>query len=140
MNQQQPMTEDGLRDYLETLGARVHSRSGRSEHYGSPRDFSFEVRALFDNSLGVQIIARQYNYRDPWEAQGRINDLVDVSLLYRGQYSELPRGYPFFQGRDTEEGIDFSGLQELLETVRSVPPKLFELQSLTGDLKAPGEL
>lgn len=134
MTTQQPMTEDGLREYLESLGARVRSRSGRTEHYGSPRDFSFEVRAVFDNGLGVQIIARQYNYRDPWEARGRINDLVDVALLYQGQYSELPKGYAFFQGRDTEENIDYPGLRELLDKVRSINPKLFLLQNLTGDL------
>ena len=98
--QQQPMSEEMITSYLESQGAKVRSRSGRNEHYGSPRDFSFEVRAIFPNDMGLQITARQYNYRDPWEASGRVNDLVDLTLLYNGQFSKLPRGYTYFQGSD----------------------------------------
>jgi len=132
--QQQPMSEESIRTQLEKDGAKVRSRSGRNEHYGSPRDFSFEVKAVFDNNLGLQIIARQYNYRDPWETSGRINDLIDISLLYEGKFSELPKGYPFFQGCDTEEEVDHARFLEIIQTVKSINPKLFLLQSLTGDL------
>jgi len=134
VEQQQPMSEQTITAYLEERGAKVRSRSGRNEHYGSPRDFSFEVRAIFTNNLGLQITARQYNYRDPWETSGRVNDLVDLTLLYNGQFSELPRGYRYFQGVDTEEQIDFQILTEIIDEIISVNPKLFTLQSLTGDL------
>ncbi|PLX96669.1 MAG: hypothetical protein C0622_14470 [Desulfuromonas sp.] len=131
---QKELSEDIVRDELEAAGARVRSRSGRNEHYGSPRDFSFEVRALFDNGLGLQVIARQFNYREAWEEKGRVNDLVDVSLLYQGQFSELPKGYEFFQGSEMEEEVDFPRFQQLIETVKGINPKLFVLQELTGDL------
>lgn len=131
----QPMTEETLKSLLEAAGAKTMSRSGRNEHYGSPREFSFEVRAIFGNGLMLQITARQHNYRDPWETSGRVNDLVDVSLLRQGQYSELPKGYPFFQARDCEEGIDYPALQAIIESVKGVNPKLFALQELTGDLQ-----
>lgn len=134
MEQSQAMTEESIKEMLEQAGARTMSRSGRNEHYGSPREFSFEVRALFDNGLALQITARQYNYRNPWEAEGRVNDLVDVALLRSNQYCELPKGYPFFQGRDTEEDVDFPGLQEIIEAIKNINPKLFLLQELTGDL------
>ncbi len=132
--EQQPMSEEMITSYLESQGAKVRSRSGRNEHYGSPRDFSFEVRAIFPNNLGLQITARQYNYRDPWEASGRVNDLVDLTLLYNGQFSELPRGYTYFQGSDTEENIDFEQFSEIIAEIIAVNPKLFTLQKLTGDL------
>lgn len=99
-----PMTEESVRKVLEEAGAKVMSRSGRSEHYGAPREFSFEVKALFENGLGLHVVARQFNYRDPWEAEGRVNDLVDVSLTRDGAFSPLPKGYPYFQGTDMEEG------------------------------------
>ena len=134
MSEQQPMSEESVKAQLETAGARVQSRSGRNDHYGSPRDFSFEVKAVFSNGLGLQIVARQYNYRDPWEASGRINDLIDVSLLYQGQYSSLPKGYPFFQGTDMEEQVDSVKFLELIQTVKTINPKLFTLQALTGDI------
>lgn len=130
----QPMTDESLKMLLEEAGAKTMSRSGRNQHYGSPRDFSFEVKAVFDNGLALQITARQYNYRDPWEASGRINDLVDVSLLRQAKYCELPKGYPFFQGCDTEEAVDFPRLQAIIGSVKGVNPKLFLLQELTGDL------
>ena len=110
------------------------SRSGRNEHYGAPREFSFEVKAIFANGLGVHILARQFNYRDPWEAAGRINELVDVSLLYQGQYSEMPKGSPYFQGIDCEESIDLATLLDIIDAVKQLNPKLFTLQQLTGDL------
>ena len=110
------------------------SRSGRNDHYGSPRDFSFEVKAIFANGLGLHIIARQYNYRDPWEADGRINDLVDLLLLHNARGSELPKGYAYFQGSDCEEGVDFQLFTDIVKTVESINPKLFILQSMTGDL------
>ena len=131
----QAMTEESLKQLLEETGARVMSRAGRSEHYGAPRDFSFEVKAIFANGLGLQIIARQFNYHDPWETSGRINEMVDVSLLRQGQYSELPKGYAFFQGIDCEEGIELETLREIISIVQQINPKLFALQQLTGDLK-----
>jgi hypothetical protein len=134
MNQQQPMTEESVKKILEEAGARVMSRGGRTESYGSPRDFSFEVKGVFTNGLMLHIVARQYNYRDPWEATGRINDVVDVALLRDGVFSELPKGYPFFQGRDEESGIDEEGLREIVACVRALNPKLFKLQELTGDM------
>ncbi len=130
----QPMTEESLRKLLEKTGARTMSRSGRNEHYGSPREFSFEVKAVFANGLGLQITARQYNYRDPWETSGRVNDIVDVALLRNGRYCELPKGYPFFQNKDTEEEVDSALLQEIISSVKEINPKLFTLQELTGDL------
>lgn len=134
MSEQQPMSEESVKTQLEAAGARVHSRSGRNDHYGSPRDFSFEVKAVFANGLSLQIIARQYNYRDPWEASGRINDLIDISLLYQGQYSELPKGYRFFQGTDMEEQVDSVRFHDIIQTVKTINPKLFTLQTLTGDI------
>jgi hypothetical protein len=134
MNELPPMTEDSVRALLEDAGARVASRGGRTENYGAPREFSFEVRAQFPSGLGLQILARQYNYRDPWEAGGRVNDLVDVTLLRDGAPSPLPRGYRWFQGRDEEEGIDEPSLREIVAAVRDLNPKIFKLQELTGDL------
>lgn len=134
MTEFKPMTTDSVRALLEEAEAQVMARSGRSEHYGSPRDFSFEVKAVFPNGLGLQITARQFNYRDPWEAEGRVNDMVDVSLLRDGAYSPLPKGYPFFQGTDQEEGVDEGMLREIIATVREINPKIFLLQELTGDL------
>jgi len=128
------MTEVSVRSLLEAAGARVMSRAGRSEHYGAPRDFSFEVKAVFDNGLALHVVARQFNYRDPWEAEGRVNDLVDISLLKDGHFAPLPRGYAWFQGRDQEEGVDEAGLRDIIECVRTVNPKLYALQQLTGDL------
>ena len=130
----QAMTEEMLKEMLETAGAKTMSRSGRNEHYGSPREYSFEVKAVFPNSLGLQITARQYNYRDPWESTERVNDMVDVALLRNNQYCELPKGYPFYQNKDTEEEVDYQGLQEIIEAVKNINPKLFTLQELTGDL------
>ncbi|MFO7813605.1 MAG: hypothetical protein R6V21_11600 [Pelovirga sp.] len=129
-----PMSVDSVSAMLSAAGARVKGRDGRSAHYGSPRDFSFEVKALFPNKLGLQITARQYNYRDPWEATGRVNDLVDASLLFGGNYSELPKGYRYFQDTDTEENLDSDQLLELIEAIATINPKLFILQNLTGDL------
>lgn len=132
--QPQPMSETSITQLLTAAGARVRSRTGRTEHYGSPRDFSFEVKAIFENGLGLQITARQYNYRDPWETAGRINDLVDAALLLEGHYSELPKGFVYFQGKDTEESLDSVQLQQMIDVVKQVNPKLFTLQQLTGDL------
>ena len=129
-----PMTEQNLQTHLEALGARVMARSGRNEHYGSPREYSFEVKAVFANGLGLQILARQYNYRDPWEAEGRVNDLVDVCLLKDGAFTELPRGYEFFQNRDTEERVDWEMFARIARCVSDLNPKIYLLQQLTGDL------
>ncbi len=134
MDEFTPMTADSVREILEEAGAQVAARSGRSEHYGAPRDFSFEVRAVFDNGMGLTIVARQFNYRDPWEAEGRVNDMVDVSLIRDGAYSPLPKGYPFFQGTDVEEGVDEGRLREIIACVRELNPKIYLLQELTGDL------
>jgi hypothetical protein len=130
----QPMTIDSVKEILESAGARVMARSGRSDSYGAPRDFSFEVRGSFPNGLELHIVARQFTYRDPWEAAGRVNDLVDASLLKDGSYSPLPKGYHFFQGKDEETGLDEEQLRELAACVSSINPKLYELQKLTGDL------
>ena len=134
MEQGQPMTEESVRSLLEAAGAKVASRAGRSEHYGAPRDFSFEVKGAFANGLMLHVIARQFNYRDPWEAAGRVNDLVDVTLLRAGDYTALPKGEAWFQGRDTEEGIDEQGLRDVIACVAGINPKIFRLQQLTGDL------
>ena len=134
MNESKPMTVDSVRELLEGAGAQVMARSGRSDSYGAPREFSFEVRGAFPNGLALHIVARQFTYRDAWEATGRVNDLVDASLLKDGGYSPLPKGYPFFQGKDEETGLDEEQLRELIECVKSVNPKLYELQKLTGDL------
>ncbi|NTW98811.1 MAG: hypothetical protein HGB35_02565 [Geobacteraceae bacterium] len=134
MNEHASMTVDSVRDLLESAGASVMARSGRSEHYSAPREFSFEVRGSFPNGLELHIVARQFTYRDPWEATGRVNDLVDATLLKDGGFSPLPKGYPYFQGRDEETGLDAVQLLELIDCVKGVNPKLYELQKLTGDL------
>jgi hypothetical protein len=134
MNQPKPMTADSVRQLLEEAGAKVAARAGRTENYGAPRDFSFEVKGVFANGLGLHIVARQFNYRDPWEGAGRVNDQVDVSLLRDGHYSPLPRGYDWFQGRDQEEGIDAEALRAIVAVVRDLNPKIYKLQELTGDL------
>lgn len=129
-----PMTVDSVRELMEAAGAQVMARSGRSEHYSAPREFSFEVRGVFDNGLELQVVARQFNYRDPWEATGRVNDLVDVTLYRDGSFSSLPKGYSYFQGIDEEVGMDEEQLKEIIECVKTLNPKLYELQQLTGDL------
>ncbi len=129
-----PMTADSVRELLVAAGAQVMARSGRSEHYSAPREFSFEVRAVFPNSMSLHVVARQFNYRDPWEATGRVNDLVDVQLFRDGDYSPLPKGYPFFQETDEECGVDEERLREIIDCVGSVNVKLYELQRITGDL------
>ena len=134
MEELKPMTTESVKELLEDAGAKVMARSGRTESYSAPRDFSFEVKAIFPNGMGLHIVARQFNYRDPWEATGRVNDLVDVSLLRDGIYTPLPKGYKWFQGRDLEEGVDEARLRELIACVRDVNPKLYLLQELTGDL------
>lgn len=128
------MTDDSVRELLEAAGAQVMARSGRSEHYSAPREFSFEAKAIFPNGMGLHIVARQFNYRDPWEATGRVNDLVDVMLLKEGALTPLPKGYPFFQGVDEECGVDEAVLKEIIACVSSVNVKLYELQRITGDL------
>jgi hypothetical protein len=134
MDQVKPMTEESVREILEAAGARVMSRGGRTENYSAPREFSFEVKGAFPNGLMLHVVARQYDYRDPWEATGRVNEMVDVALLRDGAYSPLPKGYPFFQGRDEETGIDQAGLREMVACVAALNPKLFKLQGLTGDM------
>lgn len=134
MNQTEPMTEESVKQILEKAGARVMSRGGRTESYSAPREFSFEVKGVFQNGLMLHVVARQYDYRDPWEAAGRINEVVDVALMRDGAYSELPKGYDWFQGRDEETGIDEVGLKEIVTCVKELNPKLFKLQKLTGDL------
>lgn len=134
MDEITPMTAESVQKILEDAGAEVMTRGGRTESYGAPRDFSFEVKALFPNGMGLHIVARQFNYRDPWEATGRINEMVDVSLLRDGAYSPLPKGYPWFQGIDQEEGIDEEMLREIVACVQGLNPKVYVLQELTGDI------
>jgi hypothetical protein len=134
MDQPKPMTVDSVRELLEAAGARVMARAGRTDDYSAPREFSFEVKGVWPNGLGLHVVARQFGYRDPWEAAGRINDLVDVAFLRDGRYSPLPKGYAWFQGRDEETGVDEAGLRAIVEIVRDLNPKVFRLQELTGDL------
>lgn len=129
-----PLTEELVRELMLKAGARVRSRGGRSDHYGSPREFSFEVKGIFDNGMMLHVVARQYTYRDPWEAPGRINDVVDVFLLRKNLPSELPKGFVWFQGRDDEKDIDASALTEMVQEVRAINPKLYVLQQLSGDM------
>ncbi|MBI5657797.1 MAG: hypothetical protein HZC44_13630 [Geobacter sp.] len=128
------MTAESVSEMLTAAGAQVAARAGRTDSYGAPRDFSFEVRAVFPNGMGLHVVARQFNYRDPWEGGGRVNDLVDVSLMRDGGFSPLPKGYPFFQGEDQEEGVDAERLGEIIAVVRELNPKVYLLQELTGDL------
>jgi len=134
MNQPKPMTVESVRQILEEVGARVMARAGRTESYSAPREFSFEVKGVWPSGLGLHIVARQFNYRDPWEAEGRVNDLVDVAFLRDGSPSPLPKGYDWFQGRDEETGVDEAGLLAIVAIVRDLNPKVFRLQELTGDL------
>ena len=129
-----PMTAESVGDILREAGAQVMVRSGRSENYSAPREFSFEVKALFDNGMGLHVVARQFNYRDPWEAEGRVNDLVDAMLTRDGALTPLPKGYPYFQGIDEECGLDEDRLRELVQCVAKVNVKLYLLQELTGDM------
>jgi len=132
-DQRPPMTEESVRLMLEEAGAEVMSRAGRTESYSAPRDFSFEAKGVFPNGMGLHVVARQFTYRDPWEAAGRVNDLVDVSLLRNGMFSPLPRGYAWFQGEECEEGVDEETLREIVAVVRGLNPKIYLLQAMTGD-------
>lgn len=134
MDDFKPMTAESVAALLREAGAQVMLRSGRSESYSAPREFSFEVRASFPNSLGLQVVARQFNYRDPWEAAGRVNDMVDVTLLRDGSFSPLPKGFAYFQGVDEECGLDEERLKEVIACVATLNPKLFLLQEMSGDL------
>jgi len=134
MDQSKPMTAESVRELFEAAGARVMARGGRTENYSAPREFSFEVKGAFPNGLLLHVVARQYDYRDPWETTGRVNEVVDVALLRDGTYSPLPKGYPFFQGRDEEIGVDEAGLREIVACVAALNPKVFRLQELTGDM------
>ncbi len=129
-----PMTAESVGELLQHAGAEVMVRSGRTESYSAPREFSFEVRATFPNGMGMQVVARQFNYRDPWEATGRVNDMVDVSLLRDGAFSPLPKGFGWFQGKDEECGLDEEMLKEVIAVVAGINPKIFLLQQMTGDL------
>ena len=129
-----PMTAESVAELFKEAGAEVMVRSGRSKNYGAPREFSFEVKAHFENGLGLHVVARQFNYRDPWEAEGRVNDMVDALLLRDGALSPLPRGYPYFQGTEEECGLDEDRLREMIDCVRKVNVKVYLLQELTGDL------
>ena len=129
-----PMTAESVGEILREAGAQVMVRSGRSENYSAPREFSFEVKSIFDNGMGLNVVARQFNYRDPWEAEGRVNDLVDAMLLRDGSLTPLPKGYPYFQGIDEECGLDEDQLREVVGCVAKVNVKLYLLQELTGDL------
>jgi hypothetical protein len=134
MDEFKPMTAESVAALLQEAGAQVMVRSGRTENYSAPREFSFEVRASFANGLGLQVVARQFNYRDPWEASGRVNDMVDASLLRDGAFSPLPKGFGYFQGIDEECGLDEERLKEVISIVVGINPKLYLLQEMTGDL------
>lgn len=128
------MTAESVGEILKEGGAEVLVRSGRSDSYSAPREFSFEVKAIFPNGMGLHVVARQFNYRDPWEATGRVNDLVDAMLLRNGALSPLPKGFQWFQGVDEECGLDEERLREVVECVKKVNVKLYLLQEMTGDL------
>jgi hypothetical protein len=134
MESYKAMTAESVGDLLQKAGAEVMVRSGRSENYSAPREFSFEVKAIFPNGMGMHVVARQFNYRDPWEATGRVNDMVDVMLLRDGTLTPLPKGYQWFQGIEEECGLDEERLKEVIECVRTVNVKLYLLQQMTGDL------
>ena len=129
-----PMTPESVGELLKAAGAQVMVRAGRTENYSAPREFSFEVRASFPNGMGLQVVARQFNYRDPWEATGRVNDMVDVSLLRNGAFTHLPKGFGYFQGIDEECGLEEERLKEVIATVAGLNQKLYLLQEMTGDL------
>ncbi len=128
------MTAESVSEILKEAGAEVMIRAGRSDSYSAPREFSFEVKAIFPNGMGMDVIARQFNYRDPWEGKGRVNDMVDVLLLRDGTLTPLPKGFPWFQGIEEECGLDEDKLREVVACVRKVNPKLYLLQKMTGDL------
>lgn len=128
------MTAESVGAILQEVGAEVMVRSGRSESYSAPREFSFEVRAIFPNGMGMHVVARQFNYRDPWEAKGRVNDLVDVMLLRNGALTPLPKGFQWFQGVEEECGLNEEQLRKVVECVRTINVKLYQLQEMTGDL------
>lgn len=134
MSEFKAMTAESVGDILKEAGAEVMVRSGRTDSYSAPREFSFEVKSIFPNGLGLHVVARQFNYRDPWEAKGRVNDMVDAMLTRDGSLTPLPKGYSYFQGVDEECGLDEERLRELVETVKQVNPKLYLLQEMTGDL------
>jgi hypothetical protein len=129
-----PMTAESVGELLREAGAQVMVRSGRSDSYSAPREFSFEVKALFENGMGLHVVARQFNYRDPWEAEGRVNDMVDAMLLRDGALTPLPKGYPFFQGIEEECKLDEERLRELAACVAKVNVKVYLLQKMTGDI------
>ena len=128
------MTAESVGEILKEAGAEVMIRAGRSDSYSAPREFSFEVKAIFPNGMGMNVVARQFNYRDPWEAKGRVNDLVDAMLLRDGTLTPLPKGYPWFQGIEEECGLNEEQLREVVECVRKVNVKLYLLQEMTGDM------
>jgi len=127
------LTEESIKNLLLQAGAKVMSRGGRTEHYGSPREFSFEVKGAFENGLMLHVLARQYSYRDPWEVEGRVNDTVDVLLFKGGLPSALPKGYEWFQELDEETGVTAGDLERMIAVVCKVNAKLFDLQRMTGD-------
>ena len=128
------MTAESVGEILKEAGAEVMIRAGRSDSYSAPREFSFEVKAIFPNGMGINVVARQFNYRDPWEAKGRVNDLVDAMLLRDGTLTPLPKGYPWFQGIEEECELNEEQLKEVVECVRKVNVKLYLLQEMTGDM------
>ncbi len=134
MSEFKAMTAESVGEILREAGAQVMVRSGRSESYSAPREFSFEVKALFDNGMGLHVVARQFNYRDPWEAKGRVNDLVDAMLTRAGSMTPLPKGFPWFQGIEEECGLNEVQLREVVDCVRQLNPKLYQLQEMTGVL------
>jgi hypothetical protein len=134
MSEVNAMTAESVGEILKQAGAEVMIRAGRTEHYSAPREFSFEVKALFPNGMGLHVVARQFNYRDPWEAKGRVNDLVDAMLTRNGSLTPLPKGYAYFQGIDEECTLDEVQLREVIACVAAINPKLYQLQEMTGDL------
>jgi hypothetical protein len=134
MKEYNAMTAESVGEMLRQAGADVQIRSGRTENYGAPREFSFEVKAIFPNGMGLHVVARQFNYRDPWEAKGRVNDQVDAMLTRNGVLTPLPKGYAYFQGIDEECQLDEEQLREVIAYVGAVNPKLYLLQEMTGEL------
>ena len=76
-------------ELLAAAGAEVMSRSGRSDSYGAPRDFSFEVRGKFPNGLSLQVVAEVLEeYPDGvWLVE--LAALADASLVPQAVASAL---------------------------------------------------
>ena len=60
--------------------------------------------------------------------------MVDVMLTREGALTTLPKVFKWFQAIEEECNLDEEMFKEVVECVRSVNPKLYLLQEMTGDL------